>query len=182
MVDHVQEIAGISNRVALTPVHPQRSFLGCPLSVAELRERFEFFDICFLIFLRSDCVGYCLGYSAGGCFGRAINAANERGWREKQLFDHIPPSFDVSSGCVFQVAVVPERHGLGFGRHLVEQATLAALDSCPSGTIFAFVPEVPANLFSRNLALRLGYITQELFLTEHDKTGVTRWRLMSNRK
>lgn len=177
--NYVSVIADIGKRVAFTTKHTTQSFLGCPLSESDLIERFKYCDICFLLFESSRCVGYCFGYSAGDCFSRVAGVAYSCGWREHQLFEHIPESLLRRSGCVFQVAILPECHGLGFGRHLVKQATLAALASLPDGAVFAFVPESPRNTASLNLALRLGYQTREVFSAENHNNGVKEWRVMS---
>lgn len=176
---YISEIADIGKHIAFTPRYTQQSFLGCPLSELELIERFTYCDICFLLFESSRCVGYCFGYSAGDCFSRVTDVAHSCEWREYQLFEHIPQSSLRRSGCVFQVGILPECHGLGFGRHLVAQATTAALASLPDGAVYAFVPETPRNTVSLNLAIRLGYETQEIFSVKNDNSGVKKWRMMS---
>ena len=177
--NYVSVIADIGKCVTFTAKHTPQSFLGCPLSELDLVERFKYCDICFLLFESSRCVGYCFGYSAGDCFSQVADVAHSCGWREHQLFEHIPQASPRRSGCVFQVAILPEYHGLGFGRHLVEQATVAALASLPDGAVFAFIPESPRNTVSLNLALRLGYQTQEVFSTKNQNSEITKWREMS---
>lgn len=175
---HLPVISDIGKSVSLNSKEAQRSFLGCPLSRLELAERFKYSDVYFLLIDGSQCVGYCFGYSAGDSFSQAVEAAKSNEWGEYQLFKHLPQSSLKRSGCIFQVAIRPECHGLGFGRKLVEHATTKALTSLPNGTIFAFVPESPRNTASLNLALRLGYETQEIFPTESHNANIDKWRIL----